>query len=156
MVVLLAGSEIWSRKWVRGILYTSFAVVVLARIVFVIPSLPLKRLAEFHGWKEWSQEVSRKCGTRKIMANSYQIASKLSFYLNHEISAFNYRSRKNQFDLWPRDLLGEVCYVTDKAEFQGVDTQTPEKKTLKIVTNLNGEELLMKKLDENTQKIDKP
>ncbi len=156
LVILLAGSEIWIRKWGRVILYTSFAIVVLARIVFVIPSLPLKRLSEFHGWKEWAMDVSRQCGNRKIMANSYQIASKLSFYLNKEISALNYRSRRNQFDLWPRDLLGEVCYITDKSEFQGVETQTPEKKMLKIVTSLSGEELLAKKLDEISQKIDKP
>ncbi len=156
LVILLAGSEVWSRKWARVLLYTSFAIVILARLVFVFPTLPLKRLGEFHGWKEWSLEVSRQCGDRKILANSYQIASKLSFYLNREISALNYRSRKNQFDLWPRDLSGEVCYVTDKSEFQGAEINTPEKKTLKLVTNMTGEKLMAMKLDENARKIDKP
>jgi 4-amino-4-deoxy-L-arabinose transferase-like glycosyltransferase len=156
MVILLSGSEIWFRKWARVLLSISFSIVVLARIIFVVPSLPIKRLAEFHGWEEWSQGVSRQCGGRKILANSYQIASKLSFYLNQEVSAFNYRSRKNQFDFWPRNILGEICYVTDKAEFQGTKTVTPEKKVLKIVTNLSGEELIARKLDDIARKIDKP
>jgi 4-amino-4-deoxy-L-arabinose transferase-like glycosyltransferase len=156
LVLLLASSEIWEKKWAKGLLVGSFTIVMLARIVFLLPSLPLKRQAEFHGWKEWAKVVDDKCGERKILANSYQIASKLSFYLNTEIRSLNYHSRKNQFDLWAWDVPSEVCYITDKAEFQGEEILTPENKVLKIVTNVTGEELLKKKLEDYTRKIDKP
>ncbi|MFL5786040.1 MAG: ArnT family glycosyltransferase [Bacteriovoracaceae bacterium] len=156
LTVLLADCEIWKRSWAKALLAASFTIAIIARLVFVFPSLPMKRLAEFHGWKEWAQEVKGKCGDRKILANSYQIASKLSFYLNTEISALNYHSRKNQFDLWKWNPTGVVCYVTDKAEFQGEEIKTPDQKTQKLVLNMKGEDLLAKKLESLNQKTDKP
>jgi len=151
IVILLAGSEIWNRRWAKGVLLTSFGIVVAARLVFLFPQLPFKRVNEFYGWKEWSARVDEKCGGLKIVANSYQVASKLSYYLRREIRALNYRSRKNQFDLWNWDISGEVCYVTDKSQFQGEEISTPENKVLMVVKSLTGEELLRRKIEENAQ-----
>lgn len=156
LTLLIVGSEVWNRKWARYVLYTSFAVVVLARVIFVIPSLPIKRLSEFHGWKEWSQEVKRKCGPLPLLANNYQLASKLSFYLNEEVSALNFHSRKNQFDLWKNYPSGPVCYVTDKSRFIGESMETPDKKNIRLVTTVPGEELLKLKSDESTRNTDNP
>ncbi len=151
LTILLSGREVWERKWAKGILLTSFFIVFLARIAFLFPNLPLKRIAEFHGWKEWASVIQEKCGSTKILANSYQIASKLSYYLNREVSALNYKSRKNQFDFWKWDISGEVCYITDKAEFQGEEILTPEGKSLKIVKHLTGENLMLVKIESNTR-----
>lgn len=151
LVILLAGSEIWSKRWARSVLFASFGIVMAARLVFLFPQLPIKRIHEFHGWKAWASSIDERCGERKIVANSYQIASKLSYYLNREIRALNFRSRKNQFDLWNWDISGEVCYVTDKSQFTGEPVTTPENKVLQIVKNLTGEELLMRKIEENAQ-----
>ncbi len=151
LTILMAGSEIWNRKWAKAILLTSFAIVILARLVFLFPNLPMKRVAEFHGWKEWSGVIQEKCGQTRIVANSYQIASKLSFYLNREIRALNYKSRKNQFDFWNWDISGEVCYITDKTEFVGEEILTPEKKSLRIVKDQTGESLLSLKIEENAR-----
>lgn len=151
LVVLLAGSEIWKKRWARSILISSFTIVIAARVVFLFPQLPFKRIHEFYGWKEWSKVVEEKCGSAKIVANSYQIASKLSYYLNREIRALNIRSRKNQFDLWNWDVSGEVCYVTDKTQFAGEKIMTPENKVLHLVRAYSGEELLRKKIEENSR-----
>jgi 4-amino-4-deoxy-L-arabinose transferase-like glycosyltransferase len=151
LTILLSGSEIWSKKWAKGILLLSFLVVMFSRLAFLFPGLPLKRIAEFHGWQEWSNKVQEKCGETRIVANSYQIASKLSFYLNRDIRALNYKSRKNQFDFWNWDIDGEVCYITDKTEFHGEEILTPELKSLRIVKGLMGENLLQRKIDENAR-----
>ena len=153
LTILMSGIEVWNKKWAKGILITSFLIVVLARLVFLFPALPVKRIAEFHGWKDWSVKVQEKCGDLRIVANNYQIASKLSFYLNREIPALNYKSRKNQFDFWRWDITGNVCYITDKTEFQGEEILTPEQKSLRMVKQLTGEYLLLRKIEENTRNI---
>jgi hypothetical protein len=79
------------------------------------------------------------------LANSYQIASKLSFYLDQEVSALNYHSRKNQFDYWgweEKILSKEVCYITDKKHFSGEETVTPQGKILRLVKNQGLESLM--------------
>ncbi len=156
LTILMASAEIWERRWAKSILLTSFAIVILARLVFLFPNLPMKRMAEFHGWKEWSFMIQEKCGQTKIIANNYQIASKLSFYLNREIRALNYKSRKNQFDFWNWDISGELCYITDKTEFAGEEILTPEKKSLRIVKDMTGESLLLRKIEENARNRDNP
>lgn len=155
-VLLLSGAETWSRPWARRLLLTSFALVILARLVLVFPDLPVRRLGEFHGWKDWARRVQSDCGDIPILANNYQWASKLSFYLNREVSALNFHSRKNQFDLWARYPTGEVCYVTDKAQFPGAEATTPDGKTFKLVKNSTAEELLRLKEDSLTRVKDKP
>ncbi len=151
LILLLVQHPFWAKKNGQIILVASFTVVVFLRLVFLFPSLPIKRMGEFHGWKNWAQVVDDKCGGKKILANSYQIASKLSFYLNREISALNLHSRKNHFDLWDREIMGEVCYVTDKSGFEGEEIETPEMKKLRVVRNFTGEALLLRKIEENTQ-----
>ena len=150
LIYLVADSNLWTRKWAKSLLYSSFVIVLLARLLFVLPveMVPIKRLKEFHGWKSWSQEVQKICETSSILANSYQIASKLSFYLNQEISALNYHSRKNQFDYWNLEKkipTKEVCYITDSQEFGGTEILTPEGKTLRVVKNQGLESLLQLK-----------
>lgn len=154
MIVLVNNSDLWKKKWAKILLLTSFGIVLFARILLVVDpgKTGLKRLKEFHGWKQWAQDVQYVCQDKPILANSYQIASKLSFYLNTEISALNYHSRKNQFDYWKfHDQLPtkEVCYITDKAEFEGVLQNTPEGKTLRIVKNQSMDSLLKLKYEEN-------
>lgn len=145
LIYLSASSALWTKRWAKNLLLVSFGIVVFARILFVLPvgTVSVKRLKEFHGWKEWAQVVASKCD-QPILANSYQIASKLSFYLNQEINALNYHSRKNQFDYWRFDKklpTKEVCYITDSEEFEGEIVPTPEGKPLKVVKNQGLEKL---------------
>lgn len=142
LVYLVAPSELWARTWPKRLLYVSFTIVMVARILFVLPvdKVSIKRLKEFHGWKSWAQEVKQLCGETPMLANTYQIASKLSYYLNTEINALNYHSRKNQFDYWRFDKqipTKDVCYITDGREFAGVEIQTPEGKNMNLLNNLS-------------------
>jgi 4-amino-4-deoxy-L-arabinose transferase-like glycosyltransferase len=140
LIVLVAGSLKWNQRWPKILLMISLSIVFSARFLLILsPEGKLKRLKEFHGWEKWSLEIKSKCGAdKKILANTYQIASKLSYYLNENIHALNLNSRKNQFDFWvfdPAYEASEVCYLTDKQEFSGEEVVTPESKKLKLVTN---------------------
>lgn len=138
LIVLTLASPVWEKLWPRRILIGSLVLVFSLRFLLVADpaSIKIKRLTEFHGWKSWAQSVQSKC-QNPVLANTYQIASKLSFYLNLPIHALNYGSRKNQFDYWAPEasyyLTPEVCYVTDKGEFQGEFLPSPDGKNLKIV-----------------------
>ncbi|MFP5386282.1 MAG: ArnT family glycosyltransferase [Bacteriovoracia bacterium] len=140
LIYLASPSPLWKKRWIKNLLLSSFVIVLLSRVLFLLPpgQLPVKRLKEFKGWETWVLEVESVCGTTSLIANSYQIASKLSFYLEREINALNYHSRKNQFDYWRFDKslpTKEVCYITDKGDFTGIPITTPEGKKLQIVKN---------------------
>lgn len=154
LIFLSYSSKIWQKKVALRMLYLSFGLIILIRIVFVLPAniIGLKRLKEFNGWSQWSQEIEVLCDKQPILANTYQIASKLSFYLNKEVSALNYHSRKNQFDYWRFDKnipTNLVCYLTDSADFQGQNVLTPEGKNLFVVKNQSMETLLKLKYSQN-------
>jgi hypothetical protein len=138
LIVLSIQSDIWMKKWAKVLLVTSVVIVFLPRLLLVMDPdlLRIKRLKEFHGWKKWAQATQAKCKS-PIMANSYQMASKLSFYLKLPVHSLNYRSRKNQFDYWPWDKTyyqtDTVCYVTDKKQFLGEVISNPEGKELRLI-----------------------
>ncbi|MBA2405905.1 MAG: glycosyltransferase family 39 protein [Bdellovibrionales bacterium] len=138
LIILGAQSLSWEKKWVKILLVCSVLPVFLARflLAFEPEVVKIKRLSEFHGWKKWAQTVDQNC-SEPILANTYQMASKLSFYLQQPIHALNMGSRKNQFDYWRPDhayyLSPMVCYVTDKKGFEGEILPTPEGKNLKLV-----------------------
>lgn len=73
----------------------------------------IKRLAEFHGWKKASHQILESCEGHKIVANQYQVASKLSFYLKQDIRALHLSGRKSHFSLMPAPVLpdGNVCFL---------------------------------------------
>lgn len=151
LIVFTLQNEQWEKIWGRRLLWSSFILVVGARILFVLPSsVPLpKRINEFRGWKDWTTFIDGKCDN-PILANTYQYASKFSFYLNRPIHALNYHSRKNQFDFWPLDegyyQTEEVCYLTDKRDFKGEEVVSPEGKKLQLIKNQNLKELFELKL----------
>lgn len=151
LILFSADSLIWDKPWVRRLLYVSLGMVFFLRVLLIVnpESSKIKRTAEFHGWKNWAKIVEQKCD-RPILANTYQIASKLSFYLEKPIHALNFHSRKNQFDYWAPDpayyLTDEVCYVTDKSQFAGDELLTPDGKKLKILRLNNPWDLKQKSL----------
>lgn len=156
LVILSVTDDIWKKRWAHGLLVLSFGIVVAARSLFLFPNLPVKRVGEFHGWSDWTKKVQAKCQGLPIMANSYQIASKLSFYSGVDVSALNYHSRKNQFDLWASYPEGPVCYVTDKSEFSGPELLPPEGKPQKVVLTFSSEALREKKSESLNRKGDNP
>jgi 4-amino-4-deoxy-L-arabinose transferase-like glycosyltransferase len=153
LIYLTNSLQLWTNKWIVRLLYVSFSIVVSFRILLTFsPELiKIKRLTEFHGWKNWSSMVNQICGHETIIANTYQIASKLSFYLQKEVDSLNYKSRKNQFDYWEfekKNPTEKLCYLTDKKQFSGVKIETPDGKTLLLIKNQSAEDLWRLKLPE--------
>jgi len=149
LILMVVDAELWEKKYIHRLLIFSSIFMLIARFIFIAPTdlVGLKRLKEFNGWKRWSNAIHQYCPAG-IVANTYQIASKLSFYLNKDIHSLNYHSRKNQFDIWRFDLLkpmGKVCYLTTSSEFKGVTTYTPDLKKMILVKDFDYNELLTKK-----------
>lgn len=145
--ILYAQDEFFSKNWCRGLAIGSFGLVLIARFLFLISpeTLSVKRLREFHGWKNWAQLVKEKCGSEPIVANTYQVAGKLSYYLNQEITALNIHSRKNHFDFWKWESLipsDSVCYVTNYGGLESERMELPDQKTLNIVHHASLKKLL--------------
>jgi hypothetical protein len=69
----------------------------------VVPAAGSSIMPEFYGWKEWAHNVQQHAhGCPVAIVNSYQRASKYSFYTNSDgLSLNNMTYRSNQYDIWP-------------------------------------------------------
>lgn len=146
LILFVSNLEVWKKKAVHKLLVLSCGLVVVLRLVFVLPPefVKIKRANEFHGWEKWAKEVEQKCLPESIVGNTYQIASKLSYYLNQEIGSLNIHSRKNQFDYWQFEKnvpTKEVCYISNNSQYGGEEIFTPEGKSLHILKNQSIEKL---------------
>lgn len=87
-------------------------------------SLAENRINEIIGWREKRiPKIKSLCKDEKIVADAYQIAAKLSFYLNENIPALHINSRESQYSLWkfqeriePDEL---ICYLTSNKNKAG-------------------------------------
>lgn len=131
-----------TKSWVRLLGISSVAIIFLARVVMVLPPELhwLKRGGEFHGWQKWAHDVRAKAGPEcALVANRYQIASKLSFYLKATVPALNVGTRLNQFEFWDleQQLMDRpVCWVTQLKIYPGEPVVTPDGKNLILVKGI--------------------
>ncbi len=98
-------STVRLKKWVIILSMVSCALFSFVRINLafdLVPAAGSKLIPEFYGWKTWAEQIEDKVGdTPVVFANSYQKASKYSFYTgNVSLSLNNIRYRRNQFDIW--------------------------------------------------------
>jgi 4-amino-4-deoxy-L-arabinose transferase-like glycosyltransferase len=148
LILLVSDSLLWVRPRVRSLLFMALVLVIASRLLLLFPPevAKVRRLQEFHYWEAWAREVAQECGDRRLVANTYQIASKLSFYLQRPVPALNLRSRRNQFDLWQfqQDYPSEkVCYVTPDPRWEGQPAMlSPDGKKRWLVTNYSPSELI--------------
>lgn len=148
LIPLVADASLWEKTWAKRTLFSSLILVLVLRLIFFFPQIAPPRINEFRGWQQWALEVEQKCQGLEILANSYQIASKLSYYLQRPVHALNYHSRKNQFDYYGFEKNyspAALCYLTDVRELTGEEIRTPEGKTLRMVKDFSIHELLEKK-----------
>jgi len=104
------------RKWVYKTVPFTLFIVVLARI-YMLPIVNTAWLPknEFHGNQAWVKAVEEKAGLKPVvMINSYQKASKFSFYsgkLGFSLNTASYR--RNNYNFWPIEdsLLNKQAYV---------------------------------------------
>ncbi len=96
--------------------------------------------AETHGWKVWTESLMKDYPECRWTANSYNVASKLSFYSGVMVPSLNIRSRPNQFDFWALErpyLEQEVCHLDDRHVFPGVALQIPRGRTVTLVKGIS-------------------
>lgn len=77
------------------------------------------RLNEIIGWRDTRvNEIVRICDDAPIVADSYQIAAKLSFYTKKTIPAIHISSRDSQFSIWnfQKEIMrdAKICYLTTR------------------------------------------
>ncbi|HET6990743.1 MAG TPA: glycosyltransferase family 39 protein [Bacteroidia bacterium] len=93
------------RKWAIRLSVFSICLFMIFRINLVsdlFPAIGSKAFPEFYGWKSWAQIIDKKsAGAPVAIMNSYQKASKFSFYAKRDALSLNNTSyRRNQYDLW--------------------------------------------------------
>ncbi len=107
----------------KTVTYLSLASVILFiffRIYLVYDFLGLPRktinLSELHYWDEWAQVMEKKAEGRPVVVlNSYQRASKYSFYTNktaHSLDQFD--NHRTQFHYWSdleKNLQGKKVFI---------------------------------------------
>jgi hypothetical protein len=121
----------------------SLVLVIMFRVFAALPisGLPIAGFtAKTHGWKVWTESLMKDYPECRWTANSYYVASKLSFYSGVTVPSLNIRSRPNQFDLWKLEqpyLEHEVCHLDDQQLFPGVALLSPEGRTLTLVRGIS-------------------
>lgn len=153
MVLYLARQESinWRGRWLRALGLISVLVILFGKFALVFPPklAILERAQEFHGWRQWAAHVRQLAGPDcSLVANRYQIASKLSFYLQTDVPALNVSTRLNQFELWDLEKNfadGPVCWVTNTRQFPGEKVPTPDGKNLILVKGIPLSDILSHK-----------
>jgi 4-amino-4-deoxy-L-arabinose transferase-like glycosyltransferase len=171
LVLVLRAPGEWPlhQRWFVLLGICSVILVVAVKLLMSMPGTETwaTRLKEVRGWKAWSLSVAQNTSDCDLIANTYQVAAKLSFYAQREIPSLNMRSRANQFDFWrwQKWLRGKpVCWLTDSKGYPGAEWVTPQGNTLRLVRNMSLEELLASKASGsgvaikkgNTQRIVEP
>jgi 4-amino-4-deoxy-L-arabinose transferase-like glycosyltransferase len=87
-------------------------------------SLQNNRINEIVGWRDGRiNEIKKICSNNKIVADTYQIAAKVSFYTGQLIPALHINSRESQYSLWKfQDNINEnqtICYLTSNKNKPG-------------------------------------
>lgn len=112
-------------SWFTYLAIPSIILIMAVRVFMVYDFIPEKyhKKTEFHGWNEWAQQIKTLSRGRPVVfMNSYQKASKYSFYTGdfaHTINSVKYR--KNQYDLWDFEerLQGEdVMFLPNHDVFE--------------------------------------
>lgn len=94
-------------KWRKWVLYLSAPSILLfmgLRVMMIFPSDSIvsvyQKWGEFHDWERFLAEIQAVGPGRPILADSYQNASKLSFYSGEVVPSMNQYAPGNEFDLW--------------------------------------------------------
>nr|WP_294859436.1 glycosyltransferase family 39 protein [uncultured Fluviicola sp.] len=124
-------STVRLKKWMVILSVVSCVLFLFIRtnLAFdLVPAVGSKLMPEFYGWKIWAGQIKEKVGdTPVVFANSYQKASKYSFYTgNVSLSLNNVQYRRNQFDIWniEESLQGKSVAYIPNWELAGENVHT--------------------------------
>lgn len=139
-MLYLGYKQMESSRFFVAFKYLSFffaTILIVIRFHIVSPLVVIEkdRVWDFYDGKQFAQDVKAIAGERKIVANRYQDASVLNFYLNEEyyITALNIDSRANQYSIWQLDKTlrnQKVAFVSRK--FEGIEVKARKNLTAKV------------------------
>lgn len=111
-------------RWLFRLSLPVITLMIGMKLILIKPSTFFdlsqeNRINEIVGWKNKKiPQIMNECQGLTLIADSYQIASKLSFYLDLKIPAMHFGSRDSQYNylnykmkVKPSEL---VCYLTSK------------------------------------------
>ena len=105
----------------QGLVGISLALFLTFRIFLLFPGLFTDRRTrglEFHGHREWALKVSTEAGTTPVLAERYQEAALLAYYLQRPASVYPVEGqRKSQFDLWKPKIRAHSYYHLKREKF---------------------------------------
>jgi hypothetical protein len=106
------------RRWLIRLLPITIVIVLVFRVAMVVDMIPAEAIVErYHAWKGWPEELKQKtAGLPVVFNNSYQRASKYSFYTGAMTYSLNkFDERRNNYNFWPMEdsLLGKPAHVMD-------------------------------------------
>ncbi len=95
------------RKWFYILAIPNILLITGLRVHLIYklvdPDIAYNKTDEFHGWDDFAELVTSIAGDRPVIANSYQMASKLSFYSGKTVPSINVHRRGNEYDLLQLD-----------------------------------------------------
>jgi hypothetical protein len=140
------------KKFHKAILaLNGFSIVILLifRGILILPPeklnlTKLDRLNEVKGWNERVEEILKYAGEGDIIADSYQVAAKLSFHLKRHIHAIHINSRESQYSLLKNRLLNikpeqEITYITNQKFENALKIETGYKDPIYLIKTSLGQ-----------------
>lgn len=125
-------------KWLRIAAVISLPLFVAARVLLAFPGSEVyfHRMGEIAGGEKYAHELMEKAGDLPLIANSYQEASKISFYSGKLVPSLNLNGRHNQYDLWnlARVYEGKPVVFLNNFHKQDAPHLNPKKDTCYLTT----------------------
>lgn len=129
-------------KWVKITSLLPVAIIIIFRIILFLPDSyyegkKISRLNEVKGWEQRVDKLSKVVSDKIVIADNYQIAAKLSFYMNKIIPALHLTSRDSHYNLLKEqikdiDLDEEVFFLSPKIKVDSVKVETGYKDPIYI------------------------
>lgn len=123
------------------------------RLALMLPypeaKYPIERFGEVKNWRKKARQTFAAAKGRPVFAETYQMASKLSFYGKELVPALELESRKSQFSLLESDPKiktklaknGKITFVSSKRSEGAVEIKTGYKGPLFVIPSIKLEEL---------------
>lgn len=111
-------------------------------------SYPIERMGEVKGWQDKADDIISASSGHPLYAETYQIASKLSFYGEDFVRALSLRSRESQFSLLKvRSKIqkdDKISFVGPKRTKDAIEIETGYKGPVYVSPGIVLEDLLIR------------
>ena len=119
-----------------------FLLIITLRGFLLLPSSfyekkEVDRLNEVKGWEKRIEKIKETVGDKIIISDTYQVAAKVSFYLNKYIPALHLTSRDSHYNLLKSelkdiDLHEDIFFLSPKIKENSIKIETGYKDPIYI------------------------